>query len=643
MATLPHPCVDIHTTPAPQPSIPPWFAEIVLVAGYLRGHGVLDALSEQVRLVRGRFDRYEVMDFLALLFGYAISGERTLQAFFDRLQPFATPFMALFERAALPHRSTLSRFLADIDGPCLEALRTLFATSSFMWGWTQETIGGLWDRSGSRYLVFDIDGTREAARQRKLPTGADLPTAQRRLDALCGPGYMGHRRGEVVRTRTTVLQMHTRQWLGSFGGRGNGDYRGELQAALQTVTTYLTAWDLPVASGIVRVDGQYGDGSVIADIVATGIHIVVRKRGYVLLDHPLVQAAIAHEPVATITTRESHVTYELFDLPDVPLDGETSRVRLILTRRAWKGEPITVGKVLGKWVYEQFVTTLPSAGFLAADILDLYQGRGAFEGTLADEDREGDPDRWCSLTTCGQEFWQIVWQWVWNLRLALQAGCTDAPLRSLEWAPPSDAPAQFVAVPAPHEEPTYGPLEWARPHGGRLGAEAFPLQDDGTLRCPTGVRLWQSETRQENAFTQRLIFVASDEDCAPCPLRATCLGRTASGKRGRRVSAVRHQQIGSVLLMPLPGIAAEAMLWKDVAGRQLRRSWMTHWRQQTVTIALLPAGVFLPPRPPRAARSHRRLSWQERLGRNARAPLLLSTIQVTGVAQQVLDLVQSHQ
>jgi hypothetical protein len=224
MAPLPHPCVDIHTTSTPQPSIPPWFAEIVLVAGFLHGHGLLDTLRAQVRLVRGRFGQYEVLDFLALLFGYAISGERTLQAFFDRLQPFATPFMALFERAALPHRSTLSRFLAAIDGPCLDAFRTLFATSSFLWGWTQETIGGLWDRSGQRYLVFDIDGTREAARQRKLPTRADLPPAQRRLDALCGPGYTGHRRGEVVRTRTTVLQMHTRQWLGSFGGRGNGDY-----------------------------------------------------------------------------------------------------------------------------------------------------------------------------------------------------------------------------------------------------------------------------------------------------------------------------------------------------------------------------------------------------------------------------------
>ena len=109
--------------------------------------------------------------------------------------------------------------------------------------------------------------------------------------------------------------MHTRQWLGSFGGRGNGDYRAALRAALQAVATYLTAWELPMLSGSVRVDGQYGDSSVIAEIVASGAQSVVRKRGSRWLDHPLVQAAIAHEPVATMTTRQSQVTYAVFDVP----------------------------------------------------------------------------------------------------------------------------------------------------------------------------------------------------------------------------------------------------------------------------------------------------------------------------------------
>jgi len=37
---------------------------------------------------------YPVIDFLAVLFGYARSFERTLEEFYQRLQPFAVPFMA---------------------------------------------------------------------------------------------------------------------------------------------------------------------------------------------------------------------------------------------------------------------------------------------------------------------------------------------------------------------------------------------------------------------------------------------------------------------------------------------------------------------------------------------------------------------
>jgi hypothetical protein len=77
---------------------------------------------------------------------------------------------------------------------------------------------------GLDFLVFDVDGTREAARQRALPKSPDRPPPQRRLRPLCAPGYTGRKRGEVVRTRTTTLQAHTHQWLGSFGNPGNGQY-----------------------------------------------------------------------------------------------------------------------------------------------------------------------------------------------------------------------------------------------------------------------------------------------------------------------------------------------------------------------------------------------------------------------------------
>jgi len=133
-----------------------------------------------VRLVRGRFGTYESIDFLALLIGYAISGERTLADFFERVEPFEAAFMALFGRRCLPHRSSLSRFLADVDRPCLEAFRTLFEQQTFAEGWTAETIGGIFDRQGRRYLVFDVDATRQAARQRALPCDPTLPAAKRR-------------------------------------------------------------------------------------------------------------------------------------------------------------------------------------------------------------------------------------------------------------------------------------------------------------------------------------------------------------------------------------------------------------------------------------------------------------------------------
>ena len=144
-------------------------------------------------------------DFLAVLFGYAISGERTLEKFYEQLVPFAQPFMALFDRERLPSRSALSRFLTSFTWEATEALRTLFLADVLARPLdTERHTGQLVDRTGNQRVVFDIDGTRQAARQRALPKTEDLPPPQRRLTQVCAPGYRGRKRGEVVRTRTVV-------------------------------------------------------------------------------------------------------------------------------------------------------------------------------------------------------------------------------------------------------------------------------------------------------------------------------------------------------------------------------------------------------------------------------------------------------
>jgi hypothetical protein len=156
--------VIIQTSAEAVPSTPAWFGEVTWMATYLRTHGVLTKIGEQVRFARKRFGRYELIDFLAVLFGYAISGERTLEAFYERLQPFAVSFMALFERDRLPSRSALSRFLAALTEAPVEALRTLFLGDLLARPLTSDKqTGGLVDRAGSTWVIFDIDGTREAA------------------------------------------------------------------------------------------------------------------------------------------------------------------------------------------------------------------------------------------------------------------------------------------------------------------------------------------------------------------------------------------------------------------------------------------------------------------------------------------------
>ena len=107
---IPNPSIEVQTSPVERPSVPAWFAEVVILSQYLTTKGLLEAFAHQVRLVRGRFGSYEPLDFLALLIGYALSGERTLSDFFHRLAPFDAAFMALFGRAELPHRASALSF-----------------------------------------------------------------------------------------------------------------------------------------------------------------------------------------------------------------------------------------------------------------------------------------------------------------------------------------------------------------------------------------------------------------------------------------------------------------------------------------------------------------------------------------------------
>lgn len=405
--------VLVQTSSQSVPSLPSWFGEVVLIAQCLRQHDVLSAIAERVRFARRRFGQYEVIDFVAVLFGYAVSGERTLEAFYEHLHPFAAAFMALFGRKRLPARSTLSRFLAALPPEPVEALRSLFLSDVLAYPLvSEEQPAGLWDRTEKQWQVFDIDGTREAARQRALPQNAELPAPQRRLRPLCAPGYTGRKRGEVVRSRTTILQAHTHQWLGSFGGSGNGKSREELRRAVAQIQRYLTAHQIPAAHALLRLDGQYGTGATLSDLA--GLPFVMRGKDYQLLSRTEIQFRLSLPPDQQFSRPESALVRTLYDCPEVRVGANGERCRIVVaTHPAGPTKP-RVGVERNGIVYELFLTMLPQGAFTAADVVTLYLHRGSFENALSDEDTEQDPDRWCSHTAWGQECWQIVAQWVWN-------------------------------------------------------------------------------------------------------------------------------------------------------------------------------------------------------------------------------------
>ncbi len=486
MSSIAYSPVSIQTSSQSVPVLPSWFGEVTVIAHYLTRLGMLEALCQRVRFARRRFGQYEVIDFFAVLIGYALSGEATLEMFYEHLLPFASPFMALFGRKLLPHRSTLSRFLAALDQTTVEALRTLFREDLVSRPLVQEGSqrGGLWDRQGTHWLVFDVDGTRAAVRQRALPHTSDLPAAHRRFEEVCAPGYLGRKRGEVVRTRTTILQSHTHQWLGTFSGAGNADYRGELLRAGEEICAYLTAQHLPFSQAVVRLDGQYGNGAIVEDLARLGLAYVMRGKDYDLLDLPQIQARLAQPPDQQTTHPETGTCRALFDCPDVPLTATGMRSRVIVATHPATATASRIGTTRDEVVYELFFTALPQNAFTSADVVDLYLHRGAFETVLCDEDKEQDPDRWCSHTACGQEIWQILSQWMWNLRLELGHRLHPTPMRTTEFAP-AQVPSDPVLRPSEPMNVPYGPPQWARQSytKGFAGAD-FPLQPDGTLRCP---------------------------------------------------------------------------------------------------------------------------------------------------------------
>jgi hypothetical protein len=174
----------------------------------------------------------------------------------------------------------------------------------------------------------------------------------------------------------------------------------------------------------------------------------------------------------------------------------------------------------------------------------------------------------------------------------------------------------------------YGPKDGARAarEGSFCGTD-FEPQADGTLLCPANHPLYAQERRESQDGTVRVVYAARLADCRGCPLRQQCQGHGKDTKNPRRVSATLRP-IGtrppSVVSTPRPK-AEHPILWGDWSRCQTRRDFIGLLRTQMVTITVRPSasppeGVSDPAPLTRQQRAHWRLSWAERLARNAAKP-----------------------
>jgi hypothetical protein len=264
------------------------------------------------------------------------------------------------------------------------------------------------------------------------------------------------------------------------------------------------------------MDGEYGTKAVLIDLA--DFSYVTRGKDYRILDQAEIQARLSLPPDQQITHPESGIVRTLYDCPDRPLDKAGKRFRVVVATHPAGETKSRIGVTRDGVVYELFLTNLSPTAFTTADVVALYLHRGSFENALSDEDREQDPDRWCSHAAWGQEAWQIISQWVWNLRLELGHHLHPDPVRTTEFAP-ATPPAPPRAAPPSGYAPAHVGSPWK---AGRFSGHDFPLQADGTLRCPAGSALISHERRREADGSLRVVYAASIRSCRPCLLREQC-------------------------------------------------------------------------------------------------------------------------
>ena len=104
----------------------------------------------------------------------------------------------------------------------------------------------------------------------------------------------------------------------------------------------MEAHHLSPISALVRLDGQYGTGAVIADLA--GFSFVMRGKDYTVLDRERVQCRLRLPADQPISRSESGLVRQLYDCPDVPVGPEGVRCRVVVATHPEASKKSRIGR-----------------------------------------------------------------------------------------------------------------------------------------------------------------------------------------------------------------------------------------------------------------------------------------------------------
>ena len=116
----------------------------------------------------------------------------------------------------------------------------------------------------------------------------------------------------------------------------------------------------PEERALLRLDGQYGTGAVLADLA--GLAYVMRGKDYQILKRADVQARLHLPEDQHLTHPESGICRALYDCPDLTLGPTQDPCRVVIATHLAKETKSRVGVTRSGVVYELFLTNLREAG-----------------------------------------------------------------------------------------------------------------------------------------------------------------------------------------------------------------------------------------------------------------------------------------